>query len=209
MRGKAAYNSSIVERQNFDAEYVDRLTKGDRETEKHFTRYFDELLSIKLRSRLRSPHVIDDVKQETFLRVMTVLRRKGGIEKPGALGAFVNSVCNNILFEIYRDEARFTEVTDNRMTPEADAETAMSQAQERAAVRAVISELGPKDQNILRWLYLEERDKDEICRHFDVDREYLRVLLHRAKQRFREAYLKQDDIRPRPATNRDSPAPRG
>ena len=193
-----------MERQTFDAEYVARLISRDGETERHFTRYFDELLSIKLRSRLRSAHLIEDVKQETFLRVIGALRRNGGIEKPGALGAFVNTVCNNILFETYRNEARFTEDAEERVTPEADAETAIAQRQEREAVRMVIAELGEKDQNILRWIYLEDRDKDEICRRFNVDREYLRVLVHRAKQRFRDAYVRQYEIRLRPEANRDS-----
>ena len=29
-------------------------------------------------------------------------------------------------------------------------------------------------------------DKDEICRRFSVDRQYLRVLVHRAKARFQK-----------------------
>jgi RNA polymerase sigma-70 factor (ECF subfamily) len=37
---------------------------------------------------------------------------------------------------------------------------------------------------------LEERDKDEICAEFGVSREYLRVLVHRAKQSFKAFYLK-------------------
>jgi RNA polymerase sigma-70 factor (ECF subfamily) len=43
----------------------------------------------------------------------------------------------------------------------------------------------------LRWLFFEERDKDEICRELNVDRGYLRVLLHRAKVRFRERFTAQ------------------
>jgi CHAT domain-containing protein len=39
---------------------LDRLKSGDPETEAHFTRYFRELLLIKLRSRLRSPAAVED-----------------------------------------------------------------------------------------------------------------------------------------------------
>jgi RNA polymerase sigma-70 factor (ECF subfamily) len=39
-------------------------------------------------------------------------------------------------------------------------------------------------------VFLEERDKDEVCRDFGVDRNYLRVLLHRAKQTFKYHYMK-------------------
>ena len=40
-------------------------------------------------------------------------------------------------------------------------------------------------------MFLEERSKDEICREFGVDREYLRVLVHRAKNRARVILVKQ------------------
>jgi len=91
----------IVQRQSFDADYVRRLINSDPETERDFASYFGELLAIKLRSRLRAPEVIQDVTQETFLRVLKTLR-ESGIENPEALGSFVNSVCTNVLFEVYR-----------------------------------------------------------------------------------------------------------
>src|SRR6185295_9001327 len=92
---------SIVQRQSFDAGYVGRLISFDAETERDFVAYFGELLAIKLRSRLRAPELIQDVTQETFLRVLRTLRQSG-IESSEALGSFVNSVCTNVLFEVYR-----------------------------------------------------------------------------------------------------------
>src|SRR5690349_12142447 len=59
--------TDIVERQSFDADYVQRLINSDRPTEEAFAAYFGELLTIKLRSRLRTPELIQDVTQETFL----------------------------------------------------------------------------------------------------------------------------------------------
>ena len=69
----------------FDRAYLDRLASGEPETERHFTRYFGDLLSIKLRSRLRSPAQVEDARQETFLRVMKALRQPGGIQSAGRL----------------------------------------------------------------------------------------------------------------------------
>jgi RNA polymerase sigma-70 factor (ECF subfamily) len=48
-----------------------------------------------------------------------------------------------------------------------------------------------RDRDLLRAIFLEEKDKNEICREFGVDREYLRVLLHRAKGRFRSTFDQQ------------------
>ena len=179
-----------MQRQAFDAEYVQRLSKSDGETERDFVAYFSELLSIKLRSRLRSADQIQDVIQETFLRVLKTLRASG-MENPQALGSFVNSVCNNVLFEFYRTQSRFAGAAEDRPGDEPPAESALAQKQECDAVRRVVEELPEKDRKILRWLFFEERDKDEVCRALDIDREYLRVLVHRAKLRFRDDYLRR------------------
>lgn len=64
-----------MEFQLFTSEYVQRLTGGDSEIERHFTNYFSELLQIKLRRSLRSSQSIEDIRQETFLRVFSALRR--------------------------------------------------------------------------------------------------------------------------------------
>ena len=186
----------LVPRFEFDAAYVERLTSGDETTERHFTEYFGDLLAIKLRSRLRSPALIDDVKQETFLRVLTTLRRKGGLVSAGGLGAFVNTTCNNVLFETYRAETRRRQNVPEDETPleapTASVETVMLDADEHALVRRAIAELPAKDRDLLRSLFFEERDKNELCRTLGVDRQYLRVLLHRAKGRFRTAFASLD-----------------
>jgi RNA polymerase sigma-70 factor (ECF subfamily) len=181
------------QRYQFDRAYLDRLAAGDPETEQHFTRYFGELLGIKLRSRLRSAALIDDVRQETFVRVLSTLRSPKGIGSPGGFGAFVNSVCNNVLFETYRAHGRVAP-TDEDGPPDVadtrdDAETDVVRAEERAHVREILKTLPPKEQQLLHWLFFEECDKDEVCRRLNVDRDYLRVLLHRAKQRFKTEFV--------------------
>ena len=180
----------IVQRQTFDSGYVQRLAQAHPETERHFTEYFQELLSIKLHTRLRSRELIDDVIQETFLRVLKTLRQSG-IENPEALGAFVNSVCNNVLFELYRHQSRLAGEPEDRPSDETPIESELVSADERREIRQVLSELPEKDRMILRWLFFEEREKEEICRILGVDREYLRVLVHRAKNRFRTDWLKR------------------
>lgn len=184
----------LVPRFEFDAAYVDRLTRGDEATERHFTAYFGDLLTIKLRSRLRSPALVEDAKQETFLRVLTMLRRKGGMVSAGGLGAFVNTTCNNVLFETYRAESKRRQNVPEDETPlespNASVESVMLDADEQARVRQAITELPDKDRELLRALFFDERPKDDICRAMGVDRQYLRVLLHRAKGRFREAFAR-------------------
>jgi RNA polymerase sigma-70 factor, ECF subfamily len=179
----------------FDARYVENLCAGDSQTQEHFVAYFTELLRLKLRSRLQSPHAIDDVCQETFVRVFSVLRRDGGLRQPERLGAFVNTVCNHVLFEQYRSSSR-SESLDAEGAPElpatgADALDIVSARQINAKVREILERLPQRDRSLLKAVFLDERDRDEVCRQFGVQREYLRVLLHRAKQEFKLEYIKR------------------
>jgi RNA polymerase sigma-70 factor (ECF subfamily) len=63
--------------------------------------------------------------------------------------------------------------------------------QECREVRRILAGIPEKDRQILHAVFFEERDKREICRTMGVDGDYLRVLLHRAKSRFRGHWLKR------------------
>jgi RNA polymerase sigma-70 factor, ECF subfamily len=186
--------------QAFDAPYVERLRSGDFRTQEHFVAYFSELIQLKLRARLRSPQAIEDVRQETFVRIFAALRSPGGIRQPERLGAFVNSICNNVLLEHYRSSSRSDSLDDEPQNelpdPVMDVLGAVAAKQMEEKVREILDEMPERDRRILREVFLEERDKDEVCRDFGVDRDYLRVLLHRAKQSFKSLYLKNIERRP-------------
>jgi RNA polymerase sigma-70 factor (ECF subfamily) len=180
---------------SFDATYVGKLCAGDRETQEHFVGYFTELLRLKLRSKLQSSHAIEDVCQETFARVFSVLRRDGGLRQPERIGAFVNTTCNHVLFEQYRLSSR-SESLDEEGAPEPAAKGAnaldmAASRQMNQKVREILLEMAPRDRSLLKAVFLDERDRDEVCHEFGVEREYLRVLLHRAKQEFKVEYVKR------------------
>ena len=124
------------------------------------------------------------------MRVLTTLKQRGGLDRPETLGAFVNSVCNNVLFELYRSQAKTTGMPEDAPEPvdgTDSAESDLMAAEDRDRLRHALATLPPKEQQLLRWLFLEERDKDDVCRQLQIDRGYLRVLLFRAKVRLREA----------------------
>ena len=179
--------------ESFDEAYLLRLQAADTSTEQHFVSYFSSLILIKLRSRLPSREAIEDVRQETFARFFVALRQ-GKIQQPERVGAFVNSICNNVLREQYRSGRRNTSLDgeDDRDFPSSDPNLidTLTAQESDAKVREVLDGLSERDRRLLREVFLEERDKDEVCRDFGVDREYLRVLLHRAKQAFKSLYLK-------------------
>jgi len=181
----------------FDASYVEKLRAGDAHIEGHFVNYFSELIRLKLRSRLNSKEAIEDVRQETFMRVLTLLRGKGGLRQPDRLGPFVNSVCNHVLFEHYRSQKR-TEATIDDATIAGREPSALSLLEAKdteRVVRQILNQLPERDRRLLQSVLLEERNKDEVCAEFGITREYLRVLLHRAKQSFKSCYTSRLGVR--------------
>ncbi len=177
---------------SFDQEYLRRLAGGDAAVEHHFSSYFGELLSLKLRVRIRSRQLIEDIRQETLLRVLQIVRKKG-VEHPERFGAFVSAVCNNVLLEQVRGEMRHEKTeSDFEMADERiDLDEPLVTRQRRRQVETILDELPQKDRDILRMFFLEEGDKSDLCKRFDVGEDYLRVLLHRAKARFRSTYTKR------------------
>ena len=180
----------------FDARYLERLQAADRRTEQHFVGYFSELIRLKLRSRLSSREAIEDVRQETFVRVLALIRSPEGIRQPDRLGALVNSVCNNVLLEHYRSkhtqEASIDEETQNSVVADAPAALDVVEADEtQRLVSKIIGGLPDRERQVLRAVLLEERDKDQVCNELGISREYLRLLVHRAKQSFKAVYLQR------------------
>jgi RNA polymerase sigma-70 factor, ECF subfamily len=180
----------------FDASYLEKLRAGDPRTEEHFVRYFRELIQLKLRSRLNSREAIEDVEQETFVRVLSALRSEKGLRQAERLGSYVNSVCNNVLLEHYRSQRRVDPIEEDGPAatlpePGPDAFALLLSKDTERAVREILDKLSERDRSLLRDVILEERDKDEVCRELGVDREYLRVLVHRAKQSFKSFFINE------------------
>jgi RNA polymerase sigma-70 factor (ECF subfamily) len=177
---------------SFDHVYLERLKAGDTAVCRHFVSYFSELLQVKLRARGLRSDAADDVRQETFVRLFASLKRADGIRDGACLGAFVNSVCNNVLLEQFRSNGRTDALDDPPDPPDKalDMDGRLISEENQKAVRHVLAQLPAKDRRILLALFIQERDKDELCRQLGVDRNYFRVVLHRAKNQFREEYEK-------------------
>lgn len=177
---------------NFDGAYVERLRAGDPSTEEHFVAYFEQLLRIKLRSRMISSDIVEDLRQETFIRVIANLR-KDGVRQPERFGAFVNSICNHVLQEHYRSSAKNQPMEDAHMEiPDKvlDLEGMLVTKQSAEQVRRILDAMPKRDRELLRAIFLDDKEKDTVCKEMGVDREYLRVLVHRAKDKFKALYEK-------------------
>jgi RNA polymerase sigma-70 factor (ECF subfamily) len=171
----------------FDEAYIRALQTRDPETENHLIAYFSRAIQVKLRSRLRYQELVDDVSQETFKRIFTHFRSGNALNNPASLPAFVNVVCHNVMLELLRFHKRHEHLEENAtepLDPGPDPENQLVTSERQEAVRRLLEELPRRDQELLRRL-LEGQDRDAVSRALHVDREYLRVLLHRALQRYK------------------------
>lgn len=73
-------------RQEFTLDYVQKLGQGDEAIARHFAHYFGDFLLRKLRRKLSVPEAIDDVRQETFMRVLRVVHGQGALNDPARFG---------------------------------------------------------------------------------------------------------------------------
>ena len=184
-----------VELYPFDEEYLRRLGAQDPATEAHFVSYFSERLKITLRARGVDCHTIDDVRQETFCRVWGAVR-SGSVHNPKGFGSYVHAVCKNVLSESRRMDSRnqhdpieSTDVADEQL----GLEDLIQRKENGKLVREILAMLPERDRHLLQARFFEERDNDDVCVQFGVDRAYLRVLLHRAINRFGELYKKKSN----------------
>ena len=179
----------------FDAEYLAALRDRNAEAEERLITWFSVPLRAKLRARLRSPELVQDGVQETFLRVLSYFRAGKTLDNPASLPGFVHSTCHNVAMELLRSHTRHPQIpegdpdpVDRSMDPERDLVT----NERKDRVRTVLNQLSEKDRQLLRRVFLDEENKDTVCREFEVDRTYLRVLLYRARQKFRDVVMQQN-----------------
>ena len=180
---------------SFDEEYLRRLGAHDPATEAHFVAYFSERLRITLRARGVDVVTIEDVRQETFYRVWVAIQA-GNVNNPQGFGAYVHTVCRNVLSERRRDDSRnkHDSLESNDVPDEKRSlEETIQVREDGELVRALLDELPERDRHLLLARFFEDRDNDEVCGDFGVDRDYLRVLFHRAINRFGELYKKHSN----------------
>jgi RNA polymerase sigma-70 factor (ECF subfamily) len=135
--------------------------------------------------RLRDPSAAQDVAQETIRRVVDAMR-KGRIENPAALPAFVFQTARHICLHSYRSEGR-EERALARMGAEGDtaddvpnALGALISAEDRLAVRGALARLTEPERALLAMLYFEGLATDVVAATLGVTGGTLRVRKHRA-----------------------------
>jgi RNA polymerase sigma-70 factor, ECF subfamily len=178
----------------FDERYIAGLRDRDPEAEAHFVAHFRKPIWLKAQRQLRAPDLAEDACQETLLRVFLYFRSGKQLENPERLPAFVHTVCHNVTLEMIRSKTRYSQMPESGYdTPDSGSgpHGELVTRERKELVREILAGLPEKDRDLLRMAMLEEADKEELCKRFDASEPYLRVLLHRARTRFRDELLKR------------------
>src|SRR5207245_3472968 len=150
-------SEACVEFFTFSKEYVELLRQWDPVSDQEFVGYFEQLLRIKLLSRILASDKVEDLRQETFIRVIAAVRKDGGVRQPERFGAFVNSICKNVLLEYYRSAAKDQPMEDAHMDiPDKvlDLEGMLVTKQSAEQVRRILDAMPKRDRDLLRATFL-------------------------------------------------------
>ena len=160
--------------------------------------FFDEELE-NLRPRLRfkvcydigfqSPDV-DDIVQETLVRFLVAWRQEK-IQNPEVVGGFLHGVCRNVISEYRRRNMRDEPMPEVLPEPPSKGLPATDLFELRQAIAQGLDQLSERDRRVLRAFYLEEHSKEEILSNTGMTDQNFRVVLCRAKERFRAIYVEQ------------------
>jgi RNA polymerase sigma-70 factor (ECF subfamily) len=130
---------------------------------------------------------VDDLVQESLVRFFRAEQRQL-IRNTDELGAFLNGVCRNVILEYRRRIRREPTIDPDTPIPDLGVRPEAEILEMRDAIDNGLKELAERDRMILRSLYLEGKEKEDICREWGMSDAQFRVVLFRAKERFRRVY---------------------
>jgi RNA polymerase sigma-70 factor, ECF subfamily len=186
-----------------------RIREGDVSAESELVRQFEPGLRVLLRRRTGGDAgLLQDLVQETLLVVLQRLRG-AGIDDPQKLAAFAAQTARNLaIASLRKAERQRTDVdsdaADRNADPSQNVQEHIADAEATLAVRALLRELPqPRDRLMLRRFYLEDHDKQLICREMDLNEAAFNQALSRARRRFRQileerGYAKRDLLESEP-----------
>ena len=150
-----------------------------------FERYSGRVYYLALRE-LRSHADAEDVRAETFLRVLKAIRNQQ-VRSPDSLSSYILGVARNIILESLRSPHRAANQRDVPDVPSPEPDPELDE-NVRLAIERTIHRLKPKEREFLRLYYYDDLPKEEIALRIGVAEERVRLVKHRCLKSFREIY---------------------
>ena len=179
----------MQERAILDSDLATNVRQGDATAEATLYEKFSARIYFLALSELHSREDAEDVRAETFIRVIQALRQRK-LRKPESLGSFVVGIALNVIRELRRQRFGTESLEDSELgvADEASPEKAFLDQEVNNSLAETVKHLKPREREFLRMYYYEELPLPEIARALGIKQERLRLIKSRALQRFRKIY---------------------
>jgi RNA polymerase sigma-70 factor (ECF subfamily) len=174
-----------------DRELVASVEHGDTLAESALYQKYSNRLYFLALSELRSREDAEDVRAETFTRVLLALR-EGKLRKPDSLSSFIVGIALNVIRESRRQRFGAESLSDHelKLAGEVSPEKAFLDQEVSSSIAETVKHLKPRERDFLRMYYYEELPLPEIAGALGIKQERLRLIKSRTLQRFRKIYQK-------------------
>ncbi len=177
------------------ADLVSRIRAGDRQAEAELVERYNRGVRVIIRREVGGSAIADDLYQETFCLVLEKIRR-GDLREPEKLSGFVCGVARNLVIEYFRRAARreimtLTEETTSLPHPAPNQLELLLRKEKAELVRQVLKEMpNQRDVQVLFRFYITGEEKEKICADHGLTGPQFNLVLHRARERYRELYVR-------------------
>ena len=172
---------------------VGRIRGGDRQAETELVERYNRAVMSIIRRALGNSMVADDLYQETFCIIIEKIRG-GDIRDAERLPGFVCGVARNQVIKHFQRAARQERLTETEepVSIPCQAHDQLEELLRKESadiVRQILKEMtNERDIQVLFRFYLAEDDKEQICADLGLTSLQFNLVLHRARERYRELY---------------------
>jgi RNA polymerase sigma-70 factor (ECF subfamily) len=176
-----------------DTDLVTNIQNGHSGAEAAlYQKYSAKVYYLALRES-KSPHDAEDVRAETFLRVIQAVRGNQ-VRSAEALPAFILGVTRNVLRELYLRRRQAADDISNEAfhLVTASHEHLFLDREVGLAIEKTLQCLKPRERAILRMCFYDELSTDEIARRMSIAPDRVRLVKSRALKHFRELHKRMN-----------------
>lgn len=177
------------------SDLVSRIRGGDQQAETELVERYDRAVMSIIRRALVDSTLADDLYQETFCIVIEKIR-EGQVKEAERLPGFVCGVARNRVIKHFQRATRRERLieTEEAVSLPHVAHNPLEELLRKEIadiVRQILKEMSNKrDIQVLFRFYLAEDDKEQICADLGLTSLQFNLVLHRARERYRELYEK-------------------
>jgi RNA polymerase sigma factor (sigma-70 family) len=178
-----------------DVDLVANVRQGDSTAETALYEKYSARIYFLALSETHSAEDAEDVRAETFLRVIQALRQDK-LRSAASLSSFIVGIALNVIREHNRTKYKTEQLDGSELNLAGDRslESVFLDEETERAIKEAAGKLKPRERDFLRLYYYEELSKEEIAHSLGIKEERLRLIKSRALKSFRKIYerLKKD-----------------